>query len=95
MATKKSIPWAKAREEILSDPEVRAAYEADLRAEKIRAQLVEWRSSAGLTSSQIAERLGVSPAAVSRTERNAEKASLETLARYAAACGIEHPQITL
>lgn len=95
MTIKKSIPWSKAREEILSNSDVRAAYESDLRAEKIRAQLFEWRTSAGLTSSQIAERLGVSPSAISRTEKNAEKASVETLARYAAACGIEHPTLIL
>lgn len=93
--SKKSIPWAKAREDILSNQEVREAYETDLRAEKVRSQLTAWRESAGLSSSQVAERLGISPAAVSRTEKNAEKASIETLARYAAACGIKHPQIML
>lgn len=34
--SKKSIPWAEARENILSDPEVNAIYEAELRAERIR-----------------------------------------------------------
>ena len=50
--SKKSIPWAEARENILSDPEVNAIYEAELRAERIREQLLSWRCSAGLTSSQ-------------------------------------------
>ncbi|GAA0337296.1 helix-turn-helix domain-containing protein [Morganella psychrotolerans] len=86
---KKSIPWATAREDILSDPEVNAIYEAELRAERIREQLQSWRSSAVLTSSQVAARPGITPAAVSRTERNAEKATVETLARYAAACGVK------
>lgn len=93
--SKKSIPWADARENILSDPEVNAIYEAELRAERIREQLLLWRCSAGLTSSQLAARLGITPAAVSRTERNAEKATVETLARYAAACGVKNPKIIL
>ncbi|HFF1653926.1 TPA: helix-turn-helix domain-containing protein [Providencia rettgeri] len=53
------------------------------------------RCSAGLTSSQVAAQLGISPSAVSRTERHSEKATIETLARYAAACGIKKPKIML
>ncbi|MFW0853177.1 helix-turn-helix domain-containing protein [Morganella morganii] len=92
---KKSIPWEGARKNILSDPEVNTIYEAELRAERIREQLLSWRNAAGLTSSQVAARLGITPAAVSRTERNAEKATVETLARYAAACGVKDPKIML
>ncbi|WP_413493068.1 helix-turn-helix domain-containing protein [Morganella psychrotolerans] len=62
-------------------------------AERIREQLLSSRCSAGLTRSQIAMRQGITPAAVSRTERNAEKATVETLARYAAACGVKNPKI--
>lgn len=93
--SKKSIPWEDARKNILSDPEVNTIYEAELRAERIREQLLSWRNAAGLTSSQVAARLGITPAAVSRTERNAEKATVETLARYAAACGVKDPKIML
>lgn len=93
--SKKSIPWEDARKNILSDPEVNAIYEAELRAERIREQLLSWRNAAGLTSSQVAARLGITPAAVSRTERNAEKATVETLARYAAVCGVKDPKIML
>ncbi len=92
---KKSIPWEGARKNVLSDPEVNTIYEAELRAERIREQLLSWRNAAGLTSSQVAARLGITPAAVSRTEHNAEKATVETLARYAAACGIKDPKIML
>ncbi|WP_368890028.1 hypothetical protein [Morganella morganii] len=38
--SKKSIPWAEARENILSGPEVIAIYEAELQAERIREQLL-------------------------------------------------------
>lgn len=93
--SKKSIAWEDALNDILSVPEVNAIYEAELRAERVREQLLAWRCSAGLTSSQVAARLGISPSAVSRTERHAEKATIETLARYAAACGIKKPKIML
>ncbi|HBO21686.1 MAG TPA: XRE family transcriptional regulator [Providencia sp.] len=93
--SKKSVSWESAREEILSDPDINALYEKQLRSERVREQLVAWRCSAGLSSSQVAARLGISPAAISRTERNAEKATIETLARYAAACGVKNPKIIL
>ena len=38
--SKKSIPWAEARENILSDPDVNAIYEAELQTERIREQLL-------------------------------------------------------
>lgn len=93
--SKKSVAWKTARKEILSDPAIREHYEAEVRAEHLREQLAKWRESAGMTSAQVAEALGVSPSAVSRTERRADKATVETLARYARACGVENPQISL
>lgn len=51
--------------------------------------------SAGMSSAQVAQAVGVRPSAVSRTERRADKAMIETLARYARACGIEHPPILI
>ncbi len=91
----KNIPWEAVREDLMSDPAVQAAYEAEERKERLQAMLAEWRNHAGLTRAQVAERMGVTPPTVSRMESNIIKASLETLARYARACGIKHPQITL
>ncbi|KAA1174646.1 helix-turn-helix transcriptional regulator [Photorhabdus heterorhabditis] len=79
----------------MKDPEYRAAYEAEERKEKLQALLAEWRNNAGITRAQVAERMGVKPPTVSRMESNINKASIDTLARYARACGIEKPQITL
>lgn len=45
------------------------------------------RDDAHLSQAQIAERMGVSPQAVSRVERNAGAASVATLSKYAAALG--------
>jgi len=91
----KGIAWEHVRDKLMSNPEVQAAYEAEVRKERLQAMLAEWRNNAGLTRAQVAERMGVTPPTVSRMESNVSKASIETLARYAKACGVEHPQITL
>lgn len=91
----KGIAWEAVREDLMSDPVVQAAYESEERKERLQAMLAEWRNHAGLTRAQVAERMGVTPPTVSRMESNITKASLETLARYARACGIKHPQIML
>ncbi|MGL5605841.1 MAG: helix-turn-helix domain-containing protein [Plesiomonas sp.] len=92
---KKCVEWDVVRANLMSDPEVLAAYEAELRKERLQAMLAEWRNSAGLTRAQVAERMGVTPPTVSRMESNVIKASVDTLVRYATACGIKHPIISL
>lgn len=92
---KKGVEWDVVRANLMSDPDVQAAYEAELRKERLQAMLAEWRNSAGLTRAQVAERMGVTPPTVSRMESNIIKASIDTLVRYARACGIKHPQIML
>ncbi|WP_193759554.1 helix-turn-helix domain-containing protein [Budvicia aquatica] len=89
------ISWNTVRTDLMSDPEVQIAYEAEERKERLQIMLAEWRRHAGLTRAQVAERMGVTPPTVSRMESNIVKASIDTLARYAKACGIKHPQITL
>ncbi|MDY2946253.1 MAG: helix-turn-helix transcriptional regulator, partial [Mannheimia varigena] len=58
-------------------------------ADEVQSLLYEMRSKAGLNISQVAERMGVSQPAVSKLERNADKATLSSLLRYAKACGME------
>ncbi|MEQ4676786.1 helix-turn-helix transcriptional regulator [Providencia vermicola] len=72
----------------MHDPEYRAAYEAEEALEKLQETLQSWRIDAGLTSAEVAERMGVKPPTVSRMEKNATKMSYETLLRYARACGV-------
>ncbi|EPM0024958.1 helix-turn-helix domain-containing protein [Citrobacter farmeri] len=91
----KSVAWDDVRADLMSDPEVQAAMEAEERKVRLQAMLAEWRKHAGLTRAQVAERMGVTPPTVSRMEANIIKASLETIVRYARACGIKHPQIIL
>jgi len=82
----KGIPWAEVRAEILKDPVVAAAYEQEKRNYELQETLADMRAQAGLTSSQVAQRMGISQPSVSKLERNAFKASIATLERYAQAC---------
>ncbi|HFY9634337.1 TPA: helix-turn-helix domain-containing protein, partial [Salmonella enterica] len=47
----------------------------------------EMRENAGLTKTEVAQRLDIRPSAISRLERNPLGASIKTLSRYADACG--------
>ncbi|ENA0609411.1 helix-turn-helix transcriptional regulator [Enterobacter bugandensis] len=93
--SKKIIDWDELRSDLLGQPDVRAAFDAEERKERLREMLAQWRNQAGLTRAQVAERMGVSAPTVSRMEANITRASLDTLTRYALVCGVEHPQITL
>lgn len=80
--------YEKWREEQFADPEFRAIYEEEAAKSELWLQLVEARQAAGLTQAQMAERLGVSQAQVSRIEkRGYDSYTLKTLRRYVAALG--------
>lgn len=89
------ISWDDVKAELLKQPGVRAALDDLERKDRLREMLAEWRKHAGLTRSQVAERMGVSAPTVSRMEANVTRASLDTLTRYALACGVENPVIKL
>jgi HTH-type transcriptional regulator/antitoxin HipB len=72
----------------MEDADYRNAWDEEIERERLQKTLAEWRKSAGLTSAQVAERMGIKPPTVSRMEKNAIKMSYETLLRYASACGI-------
>ncbi|EPK7357950.1 helix-turn-helix transcriptional regulator [Kluyvera intermedia] len=93
--SKKVIDWDELKTEMLSQPDVKAAFNAEERRERLREMLAQWRNHAGLTRAQVAARMGVSAPTVSRMEANVTRASLDTLTRYALACGVKHPQILL
>jgi DNA-binding XRE family transcriptional regulator len=76
------------RDRLLADPQIRELYEAEAAKKALWLQLVEARQSAGLTQQQMAERLGVSQAQVSRIEKRGYDAyTVNTLRRYVAALG--------
>lgn len=84
----KGIPFTQVKAELMEDLEFKAAYEAAKKEEELEELLLAIRESAGLNSIQVAERMGISQPAISRLERNAAKASISTLERYAVACGV-------
>ncbi|MEN4600749.1 helix-turn-helix transcriptional regulator [Pantoea agglomerans] len=83
----KSVSFAELKNKAFQNPDVLAAYRLERREEELQGLLAEMKGRAGLNSKQVAERMGISQPAVSKLEKNAIKASLSTLERYAAACG--------
>ena len=76
------------RESLLDTPEKRALYEEVAAKSELWLQLVEARMAAGLTQQQMAQRLGISQAQISRIEKRGYDAyTLTTLRRYVKALG--------
>ena len=72
----------------MADPHFREVYEEEAAKKELWLQLVEARQSAGLTQQELAKRLGVSQAQVSRIEkRGYDTYTLTTLRRYVTALG--------
>jgi transcriptional regulator with XRE-family HTH domain len=70
------------------DPSITARVAAALERRELARQLAERRRSAGLTQSEVAERMGTSQGQVTRFESGADT-RLSTVARYAAAVGMK------
>ena len=83
----KGIPYAEVKAKALQNPDVMSAYLAEKKEEELQELLADLRRRAGINSTQVAERMGITQPAVSKLEKNASKASVTTLERYAAACG--------
>ncbi|ATW34871.1 helix-turn-helix domain-containing protein [Candidatus Williamhamiltonella defendens] len=83
----KGIPYTEVKAKALQNPDVMAAYLAEKKEEELQELLADLRRKAGINSTQVAERMGITQPAVSKLEKNASKASVSTLERYAAACG--------
>lgn len=76
------------REKFLADPERRAIYEKEAAKSELWFQLVKAREAAGLTQVELAKRLGISQAQVSRFEKEGYDAhTLKTLRKYVDALG--------
>ena len=85
----KPISYKQVKEILLQDEETKALYLQEKRIEELQSLLQEMRIRAGLTISQVAEKMGVTQPAISKLEKNASRASFLTLQRYAHACGAE------
>jgi predicted transcriptional regulator len=75
------------KKRLMDNPEFRAEYEkADAEFAVIEA-LVKARMEAGLTQTEVAERIGTTQSAIARLEGGGVSPSLATLRRYAEATG--------
>jgi transcriptional regulator with XRE-family HTH domain len=83
-----TISFASVRESILSNPEVRAEYEA-LRSEfKCSRAVLEMRESLGLTQRQFADLTGIKQAQLARLESGKQMPRIDTLANLAERLGL-------
>lgn len=85
----KPVSYKEVKQRLLQDEETNTLYLLEKRVDELQDLLKEMRQRAGLTVSQVAQRMGVTQPAISRLEKNASRASFLTLQRYAKACGRE------
>lgn len=77
------------KKRLMADPEFAAAYaEADDEYALVEA-LIEARSKAKLSQTELAERLGTTQSAIARLEGGGVTPTLKTLRRYAEATGMK------
>ena len=67
----------------------RAAYEDEARIAAFRELVYRLRAQAGLTQSELAERMGTTQSAIARMEGGGARPNLETLEKLATAVGAE------
>ncbi|CDM92161.1 helix-turn-helix domain-containing protein [Xenorhabdus bovienii] len=82
-----SISFEQLKAEMLDTPAAIQAYQDADQELAIVEMLYQMREHAGLSKSELAKKLGISPSAITRLEGNPLGASVKTLSRYASACG--------
>jgi ribosome-binding protein aMBF1 (putative translation factor) len=82
-----TIPFEEFKERLLSNPKVKAEYDALATEFEIAAELIRARIRAGLSQAELAVRMGTSQSAVARLESGQTLPSTKTLVRYAEATG--------
>lgn len=73
--------------ELLANPQTRAEYEALAGEFETARELIAARSLAGLTQSEVAQRMGTTQSVIARLESGKQAPSLRTVQRYAHAVG--------
>lgn len=73
------------REELLADPEVKAAYDEMANEFAVAKALIAARSEAKLSQKDVAERMKTSQSAVARMESGRQSVSTGSIQRYATA----------
>ena len=82
-----TIPFEELKARLLTNPEVKAEYDALAPEIEIAAELVKARLRAGLSQAELALRMGTSQSAIARLESGQTLPSTKTLLRYAEATG--------
>ena len=77
------------KQRALANPEVKAEYDQLEGEFSLIDQLLSMRTEAGLTQTQVAERMQTQKSNVSRLERGNANPSWATLTKYAHACGYQ------
>ena len=72
---------------ILANPEARADYDVQAPEFELARELITARTRAGLTQSELAERMHTTQSTIARLESGRTLPSMRTLERYAAATG--------
>jgi DNA-binding XRE family transcriptional regulator len=82
-----TIDFDDLKADLLSDPEVRAEYDAMEQEFALANELISARARAGMSQADVAARMGTTQSTVARLESGRSLPSLRTLSRYAAAIG--------
>jgi DNA-binding XRE family transcriptional regulator len=82
-----TVPFAKLKARLLTNPKVKAEYEALAPEFEISAELIRARSRAGLSQAELAARMGTSQSTIASLESGQTLPSTKTLLRYAEATG--------
>lgn len=81
----KTLRQVKAK--MLTNPAVKAEYEALAPEYETARELIAARAKAGLTQGEVAERMGTTQSVIARLESGQRAPSLRTVQRYAEAVG--------
>ena len=82
-----TIPLKEFMAKSLADPEVKREFDALEQEFAIASELIRARARAGLSQSELAERMGTSQSAIARLESGQTLPSTKTLLRFAEATG--------
>ena len=77
------------KQQLFKDAEFKQAYDELEEEFQLIDTLVSMRTQAGLTQTDIAEKMGTQPSNISRLESGKVSPKLETLRNYAHACGFK------
>jgi len=75
------------KREMLADAATRTAYDAQAEEFAIARELIAARARAGLSQSEVAERMGTTQSVVARLESGKRPPSMRTVERFAQAVG--------